>query len=58
MVVKADLDKPGNQCKSVDLGELDVESEMTSQLMECLKKGFHNQDLNCLKTVSIDQLKN
>jgi len=60
MAVKAELDKLGLQYRSVDLGQVDIESKITSQQMEHLKTGLLQTGLELLddrKAVTIEKIK-
>ena len=60
MVVKAELDKLGLQYRSVDLGDVDIESDITPQQMESRKKSLLQSGLELLedrRAVMIEKIK-
>jgi len=60
MVVKAELDKLGLQFRSVDLGEVEIDSKVTPQQMETLKTSLLQSGLELLddrKAVMIEKIK-
>jgi AraC-like DNA-binding protein len=61
MVVKAELEKLGLKYGTIDLGEVDVESNITAGQMELLKVGLLKSGLKLMedkKAVLIEKIKN
>jgi AraC-like DNA-binding protein len=61
MVVKAELEKLGLKYGTIDLGEVDVESNITAGQMELLKVGLLKSGLKLMedkKSVLIEKIKN